>query len=379
MKSRICLPTSVLLFTLFVIVCLSLAPTPSHSQWMPAWLSNGRFWDWSDYRFTVRTRYFFPRLVSGTFSRSVWTPSTGFTNQEFDLLGAPAPFNPAGPQTGGYNFNAEPLPVGSVLFQWQIDRLGLRLVSEENYIFQGVIGSVVFAGEAITNGPSIGAVNTVQYWGPGNAQDFVRGSKLNVSATRWGFSLDLLRNPFLRAGIDVDYYINPVTFNDSKQGYVVNPVPAYYDPNYNLPTDPPGYQGIAVYALAGNEFYGSGNPLTVGLHMLAMPGRIREIPIIFQTKIDFPMPFMKLIFNVANPANIFQWEASIGARPAVWDASFIGLSTFSLAIEGGFRYVDLNANFFGTNLSATYPWTSSPSASLKARWDGFFIQIGVYY
>jgi hypothetical protein len=301
--------------------------------------------------------------VSGTFTRN---------GAEYDLLAAPLN-NGTNSTQGGYNFDAQPPPIQSGVFQLQVDRLGLRLAVEENYVFQGVIGSVVFAGEQVPpNNIGMRPTNNYSETAP---NDYIRGSKLNVSSTRLGLSLDLVRNPFLRAGIDFDYSVSPVTFNDSKQGYIVDTAPAYYDPNFLQPGQ---FSGIPVYALTGNQFYGSANPITIGLHMYAIPGRIREIPITAQAKIEFPMPFMTSVFSVPNPANIFQWEVLVGARPAVWDASLLGLSTFSVGIEAGFKYVDLNATFLGSK-GTSNNMGPSPSASLKARWQGAFFQIGMYY
>jgi len=362
LKPKLHFPTAILPIALFVVVCLSLFPSPSYSQWLPSWFSNGTFWDWSDYRFTAKYRFFAPRLVSGTFTRNVNGQS-----QEFDLLAAPSAPNST---QHGYNFDAQPPPIQSGVFQLQVDRLGLRLAVEENYVFQGVIGSVVFGAS--------GAINATTAPTAGTTDDYIRGSKLSLSSTRLGFSLDLLRNPFMRAGIDFDYSISPVTFLDRK--YATATVQAGTNTTeqdkYTHHGTPPyyflKYQDLPITALGGAQSYGSGNPLTIGLHMYAIPGRIREIPITVQAKIDFPMPFMTSVFNVPYPANIFQWEASVGVRPSVWDASAFGLSTFSAGIEAGFKSVNLNASFPEWHYQ-------TPSASVKAQWQGAFFQVGMYY
>ncbi|MDR3605086.1 MAG: hypothetical protein P4L38_10690, partial [Syntrophaceae bacterium] len=117
-----------------------------------------------------------------------------------------------------------------------------------------------------------------------------------------------------------------------------------------------------------HEHYGqsSSGPVTVGLHLFAIPARVREVPIIAQAKINFPFPYWNQITGTQYQANMLEWEVMAGARPAVWDASFIGLSTFSAGIEAGFRSVTLNADF-------------PNSTSVHAQWQGPFFQVGIYY
>ena len=121
MKPKLHLPAAVLPFALFVVVCLTLSATPSHSQDLSSWFSSGTWWDWSDYRATMRYRYFVPRLVSGYLKR----PSGGQL-KEFDLLSSDL-----------HNFDPQPEPFNSFMFQLQVDRLGLRLTVDEDLIFRG--------------------------------------------------------------------------------------------------------------------------------------------------------------------------------------------------------------------------------------------------
>jgi hypothetical protein len=239
-------------------------------------------------------RYFVPRLVSGTFSHD---------GQDYDLL---APATGTNGVSGGYNFDTQPSPINSALFQLQVDRLGLRLRVDEDLIFRGMHGD------------------------PNN----LRLSELDLSSTRLGMDLDLLRYPFLRCGVDFDYNVNPLTFQDDKPG--------------------------------SYRFYKSASPATLGLHVFAIPARIREVPIIVNAKIGFPFPYWKQITSAQFEVRMLEWEVMAGARPSVWDFSAFGHSTFSVGIEAGFRSVAIDADL-------------SKSASLKAQWQGPFFQLGIYY
>ncbi len=350
MKPKLNLPTAVLPFALFVVVCFSLFPSPSYSQSLASWFSNGTFWDWSDYRFKFEYRLFAPRLVSGYIQRPDYANQNSQL-KEFDLLASPSDPNSRG---GGYGFNQYPQALRSAVFQLYVDRLALRLVVDEDVIFRGTLGNTVFDD---IQTPS----------GQGTTNDFFRVSELDLSSTRLGMGLDLVRNPYLRAGIDFDFYINQVTFRDMKDA--VNSVH-----NPNAPANNGTWQS---YYLQNMRYYQSDNgPCTIGLHVFAIPGRIREIPIIAQAKINVSTPFWKQIWGIQNLAQIFEWEVMAGARPAVWDASFIGLSTFSFGIEAGFKSVTLNSDMSGSMAAgSSFPG----SATVHAVWQGPFFQVGFYY
>ena len=293
MKPKLHFTAAVLPFALFVMVCLCFTPSTSHSQDLSSWFSSGTWWDWSDYRFKVEYRYFVPRLVSGTFSRD---------GQDYDLL-APE----TGSTGGGYNFDPQPTPINSALFQLQVDRVGLRLRIDEDLIFRGMLH---------------------------NGTGYYSLSELDLSSTRLGADLDLVRYPFLRCGVDFDFNVNPLTFQDDK--------PDLY------------------------RFYTSGGPATIGLHVFAIPARIREVPIIVNAKIGFPFPYWKQIVGAQYETRMLEWEVMAGARPSVWDFSAFGHSTFSVGIEAGFRSVSIDSNL-------------PLSTSLKAQWQGPFFQFGIYY
>ncbi|MGA8831026.1 MAG: hypothetical protein WB554_05425 [Desulfomonilaceae bacterium] len=340
MKPKLHLPTAVLPIALFVVVCFSLFPTPSYSQSLASWFSNGTFWDWSDYRFKFEYRLFAPRLVSGYIKRS---DSSGQL-KEFDLLASPSGDGDQS-RSGGYGFNQYPQAFRSAAFQLYVDRLAFRLVVDEDVIFRGTLGNTVFDDYLISQGTSPSSGN------------FFRVSELDLSSTRLGMGLDLIRNPYLRAGIDFDFYINSVNFRDMK-----NAVTAVLTPDA-----PPSNGTWQSWHLQNMRYYKSDNgPCTIGLHVFAIPGRIREIPIIAQAKINISTPFWKQIWGIQNQARIFEWEVMAGARPAIWDASAFGLTTFSFGIEAGFKSVTLDSDF-------------SNSSSIHAVWQGPFFQAGFYY
>lgn len=322
MKPKLYMAPVVLPFALFVVLCLSFSPTPSYSQGLSSWISSGTWWDWSDYRFTMEYRYFVPQLVSGNLNRD---------GKEYDLLASPSPPNS---REGGYNFDHQPPPFNSGIFQFQVDRLGLRLRVDEDMIFRGFMGSKGYVS------------------GITGQDDYFRVSELDLSSTRVGICLDLVRYPFLRGGIDFDLNINSVTFYDAKaailpQSKTVN--------------------GITTWDLTGDRLFKTDTgPATVGLHLFAVPARVREVPIIVQAKINFPVPYWKQITGIQYEARMLDWEVMAGARPSVWDASAFGFSTFSLGVEAGFRSVTLDAEF--TN-----------STSIRAQWQGPFFQLGLYY
>jgi len=297
LKPKLNFTAAVLPFALFVMVCLCCAPSTSHSQDLSSWFSSGTWWDWSDYRFKIEYRYFVPRLVSGSVSQN---------GTDYDLLASAG----ADGSSGGYNFDPQPTPFNSALLQLQVDRLGLRLRVDEDIIFRGIHNKSVDSNSR-------------------------KMSELDLSSTRLGLDLDLVRYPFLRCGVDFDYNVNPLTFMDDK-------------PDINT------------------RFYKSASPATLGLHVFAIPARIREVPIIVNAKIGFPFPYWKQITSAQFEVRMLEWEVMAGARPSVWDFSAFGHSTFSVGIEAGFRSVAIDADL-------------SKSASLKAQWQGPFFQFGIYY
>jgi hypothetical protein len=168
-------------------------------------------------------------------------------------------------------------------------------------------------------------------------------SELDLSSTRLGMDLDLVRYPFLRCGVDFDFNVHSLTFMDDK--------PVLSDPD---------------------RFYKSGKPAILGLHVFAIPARIREVPIIVNAKIGFPFPYWNQITRSDHEVRMLEWEVMAGARPSVWDFSAFGHSTFSVGIEAGFRSVAIDADVRSND-------AEEKSANIKAQWQGPFFQFGIYY
>ncbi len=161
-------------------------------------------------------------------------------------------------------------------------------------------------------------------------------SDLDFGSFRLGVDLDIIRYPFFRAGFDFDYSMEAAKFNDRSGNTVV--------------------------------VYSSSHPMTVGLHAKAIPGRIRDVPIIIQARGHGPVPFYKQNPNV----KLIDWEVSGGLRPSTWQTSLYGHTTFAFALEGGFRSVQYN-------MDMTPDTTGIPQASLKAQWQGAFVQMGLHF
>ncbi|MGB6066360.1 MAG: hypothetical protein WBG50_16275 [Desulfomonilaceae bacterium] len=227
-----------------------------------------------------------------------------------------------------YGFDDEPEPFKEFWAELYIDRLGLRF-NVADYAWRGTpAGSI-----GTPNGPLV--------------------AELRFGMSSLGVDLDLVRFPFLRLGIDYDYQVNAVKFLD----------------------------------LTG-ALYTSDTPMTLGVHGRAIPFRFREIPFTVQARFHFPMPFL----NRQAEAKVTDWEISGGLRPAIWETSLYGHATFSFDIEAGYRSVNLDSNletmvtqpqpFIDPNTGNITGWNTTlppPSMSLKARWNGAFIQVGLFF
>jgi hypothetical protein len=216
-----------------------------------------------------------------------------------------------------YSFS-DPEVIREALFELYIDRLGLRWHIQDHafHTFRGALESV---------------------------------NELRGGGSRFGVDLDVIRYPFFRMGADFDYTLAEPIFTSA---FVLSHgVPA--------PTSPVEYRSV--------------NPMTIGAHATAIPGRIREIPIIVNARARFPIPFLK-----QNPdAKVTDWEISAGLRPSIWQTSLYAHTTFAVDLEGGFRSVDLN---FDATPSTVQGITPTPTQiSIKARWQGAFVQFGLAF
>jgi hypothetical protein len=270
------------------------------------WWGSPRWFDWSDFRASANARLFFARLQSAKITQG---------GAEFDLKAFP------------YSLS-NPEVIREALFELYIDRLGLRWHMQDHafHTFQGALESV---------------------------------NELRGGGSRFGVDLDVIRYPFFRMGADFDYTLAEPTF--SSAFVLLNGVPTLIGvPN---PTPPPAIIATPVE-------YRSVNPMTIGVHATAIPGRIREIPIIVNARARFPIPFLK-----QNPdAKVTDWEVSAGLRPSIWQTSLYAHTTFAVDLEGGFRSVDLNFDATPDAAGSTIK-----SISIKARWQGAFVQVGLAF
>ena len=339
---------AVLPFLLFVIGCfLILSPTHSTAQGSQSWWGSDRWWDWSDYRGSLGVRFWMPKLASGSIT---------WIGKEHDLL-------------GGYNFLPKPDYFKEMWFTLYIDRLALRFNFQEDHKFNGMIGTGAFSPsdvEPVAVPPNNTPVKT------DSIPDPQRFSELDVGWTRFGLDLDLVRYPFLRAGINFDrHYEAPIFVNrhDIESvtgvpfalGYEGNTTWYLYEVYYDYLKDYIGPDPRVQRFTTGQP------PVTIGLHATAIPGRIRGIPLTAQARIRIPMPLLKQLLQIKSEARVTEWEVSAGLRPAVWHTSLYGFSTFSMGLEAGFRstYLDMTLD--------DAKW------AVKAHWQGVFVQVGLYY
>jgi len=343
---------AVLPFLLFVIGCLLIfSPTHSTAQGSQSWWGSDRWWDWSDYRGSLGVRFWMPKLASGSIT---------WIGKEHDLL-------------GGYNFIPKPDYFKEMWFTLYIDRLAMRFNFQEDHKFNGMIGTGAFAP---------GEVAPVRYPDPHPSTDQIpdpqRFSELDVGWTRFGLDLDLVRYPFLRAGINLDrHYEAPIFVNRQDISSLIGVAGTlpYYDPSSGLyyylysALYEPSYDkdGNLISVPNVQKFTTHQPPVTIGLHATAIPGRIRGIPLTAQARIRIPMPLLKQLLQIKSEARVTEWEVSAGLRPAVWHTSLYGFSTFSMGLEAGFRstYLDMTLD--------DAKW------AVKAHWQGLFVQVGLYY
>jgi len=214
-----------------------------------------------------------------------------------------------------------------------IDRFGIRVNVEDNYKFRGRTGTeTVFDPDGL---------------GPSPAYYSAKISELSIGGIRFGVDVDVIRTPYLRAGIDFDYHMDKVQFMDRRSD----------DPN--LWTQ-----------------FNSGQPMTAGVHARIIPMRLREVPFTVQARARFPISFWQ---QKQNKIDIIDWEVSGGLRQAVWETSLLGHSTFSVGIEAGFRAMYINMNASGVAPVGTPLGAELPETHIKARWWGPFVQAALFY
>ncbi len=205
-------------------------------------------------------------------------------------------------------------PVGDFYGIVYLDRLGFRYHIEDDYRF--------FGRQDIptANNPSI--------------------HELDMRAPRIGVDLDLIRYSFAKLGINYDYYGKPVRF--------------YYRHGTDRNVEP------------ATTFRQSDRAMTIGAHGQIMPIRLRGVPVILQSRVSFPIPFVDDAFR-PKAAKIIDLEISGGLRPAIWETSHFGFSTFSASVEVGYRSRSVRVKL------------EDDDFDLKAHWQGAFVQLSVFY
>lgn len=220
-------------------------------------------------------------------------------------------------KSGDFSMGSDPEVIREAWFELYIDRLGLRFHVQDHQ-FHSDFGS---------------RPNNVA--GPGI-------SNLHFGSVRLGADLDLIRYPFFRSGINFDYSMELATFQDQSGNAEVK--------------------------------FSSSRPMTIGLHATAIPGRIRDIPIIIEARGRFPIPFYK-----QNPeVKLTDWEIAGGLRPSIWQTSLYGHTTFAFGVEAGFRSVQVDMDMTPTDVPLGLAITPS-QINLKATWQGAFVQLGLSF
>ncbi|MBM4327235.1 MAG: hypothetical protein FJ118_08745 [Deltaproteobacteria bacterium] len=204
----------------------------------------------------------------------------------------------------GLNFRPSAEPWRELRGVIYLDRLGFRLTYSDNAFFQ--------SNDEV-------------------AIDTTLGVTMDLRNAQLGLDIDLIRFPSCRIGIDFDYYVNIIRVRSN------------------------------VRDLSGVRHLEGDQPRTFGAHALVVPGRLKEVPITFRGRVRFPLPVMERV----RQARITEWEIAGGVRPAIWETSSLGHTSFSVFIEGGFRQ--------------TFLTIETPEVDLKARWQGAFVEFGMAF
>lgn len=280
----------------------------------------GGWFDWSDFRAETGVRFLVAHLKSGTVNR---------LGVEYDLKGP------------RYAFDKQPLPFGEFWAELFIDRLGIRL-NYEPHTFAGI------------NSSSESDIDQQQ-------------SRLQMPEVRVGLDLNIIRNQFVRAGVNYDYYFESVKFYDRSPGFI-------NDLNAGLYIVPAAIQDLVTERFAGQR------PMTVGLQGRILPFRLFDIPTTMQGRVRIPVPFL----NRKGETKITDWDVSFGLRPAIWDTSLYGHATFNVDLEFGYRSISFEMTGHlekrTDSTGGSFPIISSPSSvDLRSHWEGLYVQAGIFF
>ena len=187
--------------------------------------------------------------------------------------------------------------------------------------------------------------------------------ELDIGPTRLGLDLDIIRYPFLKLGCNLDVGLQGVTLRHFR----LNPA------------------GPAQTVQKAE--YRSDAPITIGIHAQAIPFRLKEVPAIFMARVRCPISFLEGAFSAVglkqlaevSKVKVFDWEVSAGLRPAVWETSFFGHSTFSFAIEVGYRGYFVDTPLTSLPLPPPFTNTFPPTLDMRARWQGVFFQAQAFF
>jgi hypothetical protein len=291
-----------------------LSPGPASGQGAFFMFGPGATFDWSDFRAGATGRVFFGRLASLSLSGTL--PSGTVELDLRHLL---------------KNDMQITRDVGMVLW---INRLGLRGSAEERQF----------------TGRNSSGIN--------NANDAI--PELDLGTSRLGIDLDLVRYPFAKLGFNLDVGAKEFTLRDWRD----------FDGSGPL--------------LPARTFYRSELPITIGFHVAAIPCRLREVPVYVQARGRFPVPYLQQVIQMIDKGSklgevhVVDWEVSGGLRPAVWETSSFGHSTYSLSIEAGFRSVTLDSPL-RLMTQQLVPVTVPSQIDLRAHWQGAFFQIVAFF
>jgi hypothetical protein len=171
-----------------------------------------------------------------------------------------------------------------------------------------------------------------------------RAPELKLGFFRAGLDLDLIRYPSAAFGFNFDYNFSDVIF-ESVENSTADPVPGAPD----------------VLDLRAE------GAMTLGLHGRVIPIRIKDVPFELQGRVR------SSFFRRADQAWTLDWEVQGGLRPAIWETSFLGHSTFSVSLQAGYRSTYLE---FHTQRQFR---AGAVTAELSAHWQGPFAEIQLIY
>jgi hypothetical protein len=237
-------------------------------------------------------------------------------DSEFDLL-------------DDYQLIQDTGPHISAMFQLYVDRLSLRLHVDTTQ-FNATSTYTVSNPTGITN------------------YRWERAPELRLGLFRTGLDLDLIRYPSAAFGCNFDYQFSDVIFKSTEDA--TGPIP-------NVP------QYIDLKAEGA---------MTLGLHGRVIPIRIRDVPFELQGRVR------SSFFKRADQAWTIDWQIQGGLRPAIWDTSFFGHSTFSVSLQAGYRSTYLEFHTQRDN-SPNRNTLRAVTAELTTHWHGPFAEIQFIY